>query len=421
MKSNFKPTAIAAIAALVSVSLSSCTKSGDDNGSGRIDNDKPITVSLVLTEKAGSRAVAAPVNHDVAVTFKSGYVIFTNNLDIVNKVTEIVSGSYSDDQSAEKEAARSAGTKVWLDDMKIPGGGEIRNVPGSATMVYIAGNLPTDVAAPRPAENISDVKDRIIRVSSQRDAAGSVDSVTLYGNGTPLTDLPEVANAKYAQVDVKPVASRIEIGKISYSNSNTTPFVTGFRLDGIFINYYYPQMSLAGKVSTALVNNAPIDNTAADAMYSSPYTDAALFDYNESGIGYDAGSSVSWSAADSRQTGDKNVWAYNVLAPTSFDGTVTALAAPHIVIRLSNFTTTGDDTEGQYKTYSGTQYLTVKEFRKKGATEPLKSLEPGFVYFITELTFNESNLTNVPETQAVTAYVEAVLMTWQRQEVDWEF
>lgn len=407
-----------AIAATVAaIGMISCAKEGDNGG---IVNDKPISVALTLTENTASRAVAQPVAEET-VDFSSGYVIFTNGVDIINKVTEIAAGSYVDSPDA---AAKAEGTKVWIEDMKT-NDGEIKNVPAAATKVYIVGNLPAGVTPPALTENISAVKDRVINFASQGNAIGSVADVTLYGDGVVLTAHPNLdlaaAGMKYAKVYVNAIASRIEIGSISYSNP-ATEFVTGFQIDGIFINHYYPQMSLSSKVSEAVTHNAPINNTAADDMYvpgSPAYPVAAsgkLFDYDSGtdGLG-ERITDISWKAAATT-----DVWAYNVLAPTSFDGTkVTALATPHIVIRLSNLTTLSDDMPA--KVYPGTQYLTVKEFRKTGTNTVIESFTPGYIYYITNLTFNESNLTDIPEAVSVTVYVEAVLMTWTREEVSWGF
>lgn len=416
MKTNFKTMAVIALSAIIT--MASCTKDNNAIGKDGGNDATPINVSIALTEKnAVFRSVAAPANV-ATVNFKDGYVIFVNNVGVVNKVTQIVSGSFADETAGDKDAAKAVGTKAWLDDMKISGGSEIKNVPASAIKVYIVGNLPSGVTAPALAENISDIKDRVIDFASQSNSEGNVADVTLYGDGVTLTAHSSISGAKYAQVEVNAIASRIEIGSISYSSA--TSFVSRFQIDGIFVNHYYSQMSLSGVVSKDIENNLVDDNAEANTVYSnsSAYTVAALYDYYMNGIGFKV-SETSWSAADPFDSNDKNVWAYNVLAPKSCDGIVVgALTAPHVVIRLSNFTTTGDNPS---KVYPGTQYLTVKKFREKGTNNVIESFKPGVVYFITDLTFNESNLTDIPEQEAVTVYVEAKLMSWSRQEVDWEF
>lgn len=398
--------AIVAIAA--AIGMVSCSKDGN-NGGTDIDG-RPMSVSLTLTQKPAPRSVADPITDKEAVTFGSGYVIFTNSLGIINKITEIVPGSYT----SGDDAAKATGSKVWLEDMKVPGGGEIKNVPAAATMVYIVGNLPAGKYTPVVSENISVVKNLLISISSQSNSAGSVADVTLYGDGATLTTDGDV---KRATVTVDAIASRIEIGKISYNGAG---LVEAYQIDGIFINNYYPSMSLASVVSAAIINNTPADNAAADAIYKFGSTDypaaesGKLYDYDADGLGYDAGSSLIWSTAD---PSDKKVWAYNVLAPKTFEGI--AIAAPHIVIRLSNLVTADDN--GDNKVYPGTQYLTVKEFRKVKTTEVIEKFEPGYIYFIKDLTFDESNLTDFPEMGTVTAYVEAKLMSWTRQEVEWGY
>lgn len=409
--------AIMAITAVIG--MSSCSK-GNDNGGDTARNGEMTSVSIVLSEGT-TRAVAAP-EEAKAVNFKSGYVLFTNSLGIINKVTEI-----TDTELAADDPARATGAKIWINDMKeVNKGGEIKNVPAAATTVYIVGNLPSGVTAPFLAEDISNVKDRVISVASQSNAAGSVADVTLYGDGAAIQAThPDVSiSARYAKIDVNAIAARIEVGAVSYSNLQTN-LITGFQIDGIFINYYYPEMSLASEVSTALINNAPANNTLANSVYTTAsggaYNSAAasiLCDFDLDGLGYDV-NGISKSAADLTATDpeDNNVWAYNVLAPVSEDGTVvTELEAPHVIIRLSNITTRDPG-----KVYPATQYLTVREFREAGTPNVISEFKPGYIYFITNLTFDESNLTDVPEQDAVTVYVEAKLMTWSRQGVDWGF
>ncbi len=414
--------AIAVMAAVIG--MTSCAKDGGEQGGA--DNGKTSSVKLVLTEKTHSRAAAAPAAA-ASVSFKSGYVIFVNNVGVVNKVTEIVPGAYPGTPAQADIDAKTAGTKVWLNDMKaVDMGGEIKNVPDAATKVFIVGNLPSGVTAPTLTENISTIQNRVISLLSQSNDNGDLADATLYGEGQTLIAHPTVADTKYAKVEVNAITSRIEIGAISYSHS--TNFVTSFQIDGIFLNHYYTEMSLASKVSTALTHNVPQDNTEADSWYAtgSKYLAAnlgKLFDYDQTnGLGFDV-TAISKSAADPAVSSDKNVWAYNVLAPKSVDGTVvTALNAPHVVIRLSNLVTTGDTGSlPAEKIYPGTQYLTVKEFRKANDSSLLESFAPGYIYYITNLTFNEANLTDVPESATVTVYVEAELMSWTREEVEWGF
>lgn len=418
MRNFFKTMALAAMATVIG--MSSCSKENDNTGGGGgIDNGETTSVNIVLSQE--SRAVTTPAEHGAAVNFKSGYVLFTNDLGIITKVTEITE---TEPSAADKEA----GAKVWIEDLKTPNvGGEIKNVPASADKVYIVGNIPAGVEEPVLTENITDVKNRVITIISQSNPEGSVADVTLYGDGQTLSTHPSVDGAKYAKVNVNALAARIEIGKVSYFNAQDDDLLTGFRIDGIFVNYYYPQMSLSSKVSTARINNTAVDNTAANAIYiptpSGAYKTAdqgKLYDYDGGGLGYTSASGLSKSAANPTDPDDENVWAYNVLAPLSVDGTaVTELESPHIIIRLSNIVTVDDNIDNPM--YETTQYLTVKEFRNASTGLPISSFAPGYIYFINDLTFDESNLTDIPEEEAITVYVEAILMTWSRQEVEWGF
>lgn len=399
-------------AAVAVIGTTACVKeSGAD-----VDNT-PTSVGLKLVDDTElTRASAAPVQN-VAVTFNSGYVFFTNDVDVIVKRTKIETGSYVSGADLDDDAAYAAGNKVWINDLKTTdNGGIINNVPGSAVKVYIAANLPqAEANVPTVAANISAVKALVVTAGNQGNAQGNVNNVTLYGDGVALGTHPSLANTKYAKVSVNAVGARIEINKISYDAANYT-LLTGFQVDGIFVNQYYTEMSLDSKVDvTKLSNIQPADATAADAAFKSgvaPYTTAGvLFDYNAAGIGVDAtgGSKLGWTA-----NSGTNVWAYNVLAPKTAT-TAATLVAPHVVIRLSGITDANSLYAGK------TQYLTVKEFKKASDKSVITTFLPGYVYYITDLVFNESHLTNVPEEETLTVYVEAKLMTWTRQEVEWGY
>lgn len=415
MKIKFKIMTVAVLSAMIG--LASCSKDSGEKTGGP-DNNETTSVSLQLTKSVSSRAVGGAAKEE-AVDFNSGYVIFTNNVGVINKVTTIAPGDYPSSPGQADQDAKEAGTKVWLGELESAGGSEIKNVPAAAQFVYIAGNLPTGSTVPAITMNISTFNSQLLSVFSQSNATGSVADVTLYGGGVQLSAHGTITGAKYAKVKVDAVASRLEISKISYESS--TNLITGFQIDGIFVNHYYPEMSLSSEVSTELKNNAPADNTAADAMYmaaaSGAYKTAdngTIYDYDTDGIGVKI-TDVSWKA--NATTG---VWAYNVLAPKTFASPVTAITTPHIVVRLSDITTK-DDVDDNDRVYKTTQYLTVKDFKLKGQSNPMGAFVPGYIYYITDLKFDESNLTDTPEAKPVTVYVEAELMEWKRAEVEWEF
>jgi hypothetical protein len=110
------------------------------------------------------------------------------------------------------------------------------------------------------------------------------------------------------------------------------------------------------------------------------------------------------------------VWAYTIFAPTSVDGTtVTAIDNQRVIVRLNNVTTK-DDVTGT-PVYATTQYLTVRRFVNKTNGNTV-TIEPGHVYRITSLAFDESDLSPIPNEQTVTVYVEVSVMQWTTDDVD---
>lgn len=414
---NIKTMAIAAVAV---IGMTACQK----NGGSEPETDGAGTVSIALSQELGAktRAVGAPQTANSAVTLNDGWVIFTNDANSVNKVVEIATGTYAVDTDPNKATAQANGTKVWLGDMTATGGSAINNVPAAATRVWIAGNL-NGLTPPALGENITAIKGRTVAFGTQNNATGTTANVTLWGGKDDHTDAPALLSDntltplpgdKYAKVAVDAVAARIELGSIVYENS--TNFVTAFRLNGIFLNKYYPTMTLNSEASSN-VNWQPADATIAATMFaggSAEYplaASGALYDYNASGIGTAVSPGVGYNA------GGTNVWAYNVLAPQTFVSPLTAMT-PQLIVRISNITTPTDP--NFYG--SSDQYLTVKTFKE--ATAPyntVASFQPGYVYYITKLAFDESHLTPVPNQAEVIAYVEAQMMQWQRTEITGEY
>ncbi len=411
MKINFRMMAAAAMTAMLA--LGACSK--EDVGS--TDNGETAVFSLKLSQASESTRAVADAATENVVSFNTGYVIFSNNAGGIVKVTEIIAGTPTADQI-------TAGSHVSITALKTATtGAKIENVPSSSKNVHIIGNLPSGVPVPAIGNNINTYKATALTIQSQSNAAGSTADVMLFGESdikTAASHATLTDGDLYATVSVDAIAARIEIGSIAYDNGADPDFITAFNIDGIFVNYYYPSMSLDSKVTTALVNNAPADNATADKWYNpadaaSKYptaTPAALYDYKTA-----ASLGVALTSPETGWKADATtkVWAYNVLAPTSFGSPVTALAAPHIVIRLSSIVATTPSV------YTTTQYLTVKEFKNTETGTVIDKFEPGMIYYITKLTFNESNLTDVPEQGTVSVFVEAKLMEWERVAVEGGF
>ncbi|MFV0538175.1 MAG: hypothetical protein ACK5M3_12505 [Dysgonomonas sp.] len=187
--------------------------------------------------------------------------------------------------------------------------------------------------------------------------------------------------------------------RVFIKNITSSGVITGFRVDGIFIDNYYYQAAVDGTVVIGnLINN--ISDATLFLDNSSVYTTARktfVYDYFSSGI--------TASSKIAAPTGDESyVWGYNLFANTASSG---SFAIPRIVIRLSEITTS------DLSTYNGTQFITVKGL-KEGSTS-LTSIDAGKVYNIGAgaLTFDESDLTPAPNMSAIDVTVIVTLAEWE--------
>lgn len=389
---NFKTIMLSAFVALFA--FSSCSSSNDDLPE---TGGKDLSVNIKLSH-ATTRAVGEHVDND-EITFNEGQLLFTNG-DIVTKFVTIVTSSPTGDEVALSE---------------LENGKKFENVPGSSTHVHFVGNPVTLVTVPT---NIKDYTEQAVPVESQYDATdGGVKKVTLYGKGAINAITPGNPTTEYQSIfDVSAIASRIEIGTIKGEGQ-----LKSFKVEGIFVNNYYNTMELAGVVSDKKSNDSDPENykSTADSgtgSYDST-VDEAIYDYDANGIGFFASNKLVCHPKDPANA-DNNVWGYNLLAETATPATTEMIG---IVIRISDVKLTGDDSS----TYSGTHFLSINKFFNtddSGAnTTGIDKLEPGHVYRIKELKFDEKNLTPKPNQKPIKVNVDVTMLDWTSKEIGYDF
>jgi hypothetical protein len=372
----------AALAAFVLSGLSACVSESLENAGQTADE----TVNLKFVDEGFTRAVEAGVEAETTVAFTAGYALFVNSgSGLIVKVTELTA-------DAPTSADITAGTKVQVSSSMT-----INKVSAGADKVYIIGNLPSGVLSTAPAVNatIASVNATSIAIATQADET----KATLYGSANVTKSESSIT----ATVALKAIDSRIEIGKISYSGT----YLTGWNLDGIFLDHYYPTMGVGGTANSDLFSETVANNAAADLKYTdnvAPYLTAAA------GILYD------WNSTPTAATGtplavapaSSKVWAYNALTPASN----IAANNPRIIIRLSSLT----NADGS--AYSGeTRYLTVKKFLDS-STNAEVTFTQGKIYKIANLSFTDNNLAPIPNESSVTVSVSVTAMQWDVQNVN---
>jgi hypothetical protein len=272
--------------------------------------------------------------------------------------------------------------------------------------------------------NISEVKEAMADVSDMNittgDDAGSVATVPLFGEGDIVpasgTENGKDYNAAVS-VTMNSVASRVQIRQISAATTPTeideessrTMTITGFTVEGIYINNYYEQMALgAQRVS----EGDPVHNGTGVANYVS--TSGIYF--QSTGTGYNLADAV--GAGDDGNvvalSGDGRGWVYN-LFPTPVSN---ASAVPHIVIRLSSVTVVDSSAPDTPVTYND-QFLTIGSIRDAASKAEIVQFDRNYLYTLGNIEFSFANLSSIPEAQSIDVLVSVTMMKWNNRDVEW--
>jgi hypothetical protein len=369
MKSKFLNIASAAVL-LLAAGLTGCTREEA--------NDENATRSMFLqVGTATTRATTDAVGEDEA-ELSTGYVFFTTTGGSITKILEIT----------ENDAYNSETEPDQVSIGQLKAGVPILNVPASSMQVHVFSTLGNDVDLSGVAvgDNISDCKETALPVATLFDEGG-VATVPLYGSG-PINSTSVVGEFT-ANVQVVPVAGRVELTQISAKSD-----IKSFKVEGVYVNYYYTQLGIAGAVldgGDLLNNGTDKDKYAAG---ESGYTTAGQL-YDEPGTG---------SVAKVVTFGTDEVLAYNLLAPAS--GTY----FPHLIVKLSTIVT---ENAADAATYAGkTWFLTVRNVELTSAPGANLNFRAGNVYNIGNLEFGLADLTTVPELANISVEVKVTVKKW---------
>lgn len=354
-------------AAIAALAFASCSKDTDETAP--IDTNETTSVYLKLDKGNVSRAVSSSiVNDGDPVSINNGYLYFTNSMGQITNVFPI------HDAVAASE---------------LESGKTFTNIKSNAARIYFFGNIPPIGVNMSSTGNIDDVLRNVLSMPSQIDHEGGVSNVLVYGLGDVI--ISQMNSLRTANVTVEAQVARIEIPYLMMQGN-----VTGFKLDGIFVNNFYNDARLDGFVEGYLTyyawNSNFIPGDPSVPMYD-PQFATVTHDYDESvGLGYVNGPTYLPTSGA--------VWAYNVFTA---DGNV-----PHIVLKFSEIMTNN----GAF--FNSPQFITVKGFNDASTGERLSRLEKGKVYkFAAGIPVNDSNFTSEPELESVDVDVTVKVMAWK--------
>lgn len=165
----------------------------------------------------------------------------------------------------------------------------ITDIPSTSSYVYIVANMPA------PSGNMSAIKAQTMNIVTQSDYKG-VAMANAGGDIAAITPAPDAASPATAKVTLVPLVSRVELhsikGGANMTDTSDEDYVniTGFKVDGVYLDSYYPAFTLAGIESGTLVDEG-------------------------SDTGFTIGDVGPWSAVTSVATPvAPAVWAHNVVA-----------------------------------------------------------------------------------------------------------
>lgn len=357
--------------------LAAFTGCSNDDEKGGTANNTPKSLFLKISNDAPATYAEVPVQGAAPVVFSSGTLYFTD-----------AAGDILDYYTISTAATSTSNINITT----LTGSGEtIQNLPGETKDVYVVGNttgLPT-------SGNISVVKNKLLQVYSQ----ATISNVHLYGTGTlpatPTTPaVPGVSNDLYSvSLTLAPTVARLELTDIT-----ATGEITGFEVAGIFVDSYYSQAAMDGTVDAGnmIINgtNAPaFDNETAEYNVA---LKGPIYDWYTPAL-------VAVSNVVAPATG--TVWGYNVFAAAGSAGGSTV---PRIIIRLKNITAT----PASGITFPGDQFLTIRGLKSAGTA--LAAINAGEVYNIGAgvFTFDETNLTSVPNMALIDVIVNVTTANW---------
>ena len=358
--------------------FAACSNEGNEVPDVTKGEKKTVFMKLNLgTTENGTRAEENPINNGTVATVKNLHIYFYKDADkSIQKYVKI----------PQSEIAQYTTGK------------EISDVPVAADKVLIRGNVPTSVVLPTGG-SLTNVLNKEIEITTQNNndeiilghSSASADATIQTWNGSgsaPIAGMP--SGAKYASVTIEPGVARVEVEGLKASGA-----ISSFSLEGVYVNNFYQKLKLGDGSSSDKIQYGtdPLKYAQGQGLYTS--TNTKLFDQFNPAL---AAVSKEITAASGKR------WAYHAFS----NDAVAANDQLQLVFKLSNLTATGGVTFP-----TGNQFITVRGFKDK-ATNQIVKLEKGKIYSISkaDFTFDESNLSTVPNTDAVGVWLKVTVKPW---------
>ncbi len=362
--------------ALVSLLCVSC--SNDPEIPEKKDNGIDVTLSITtnpLTKALDNSQVDASAPIDVNKEFIVYFMDASGNTVTAYKLTDT-------QISAIQNSTVGAGVKFT-------------NLDPSVVSVYVVANVPSGtLPATAPGTTLTDINGAIMNISDQQ--ANNAASVVLANTGktfkTGFTQGDDASNGNKqftVAVELTPIVSRIQIKKVSADAT-----ITSFKLEGIYIDNFYPQMTIGGAFTSITIQHAT-DKATFDATQV-PYTTTNLYDEDKA-----AGLVQNPFGATTPQ-----VYGYQIFPTTS----TAHENVPYIILKISNIVTSSAATRNIIPT--GTYYVAVKAYKDKTSSAPVTTFSAGNIYTVDDIVVSENNIVTDPTKGLINVTVGVTVKQW---------
>lgn len=392
MKTRFKYLALL-FAASIMIGISSCSNEEETQDLGtksvylKLNRLKPNTYLEEESQSGGS------------ISFEIGHLYFTDNNGVIVKYFTL---SYNATHDNNINIGDLTGSGIALNEL-----------PPTINNVYIVGNTEVDENGDTipTSGSMDDVMDMVLTLESQ----STFDDIHLFGEGELLAKDGE-ENKYTCDLTLSPTLARFELKSLEGYGE-----ISEFKVVGIFVDNYYYHGYIGGYCdANDLEDNGTNSNYFTDDsdQYPSELHDI-IYNWYDGGIE---------SSSKKVEPAYENVWAYNLFADIYTNGYSYLNPWPRIIIRLTDV-----KLKDGYE-YTEDQFLTIKGIKQsepsgiiqasdnhgfiKSKAPALFTMEAGKIYKFSNVRFNESNLSPIPNQSAIDVEMSISVVDWEVEEVD---
>lgn len=295
-------------------------------------------------------------------------------------------------------------TDTQISNIKTPGTGvKFTNLDPSVVSVYVVANVPSStLPATAPGTTLDAINGKVQNISDQQTANAA--SVVLANTGktfktgfTPGDDSSNGNKQFTVAVELTPIVSRIQIKKVSADGTT----IASFKLLGVYIDNFYPQMTIGGAFSG--IDIATADDKADFDATKEPYKTTNLYDEDKAG------------GLVQNPFGAKKPQVYGYQFFPTKGAVATHLSkVPYIILKLTNV-------EGTTRNFDKTKtyYIAVKAY--KDGSNSITEFLPGEIYTIANIPVSENNIVTDPTQSLINVTVNVTIAPWSEKALNPDF